>query len=112
MTVGIISALSFSPDGTGTFAAGSYAGNVSIYSEDTGEDRLAEIALGETSAGITQVSGLSGLYMLYPGFLIVYTLSLESSLIILLTRSSFIPPPACRIISLCMTCGTQTEDPS
>jgi hypothetical protein len=53
---GLISALAFNSDGTGTFAAGSYSGTVSIYSEETGEDRLAEVNLGEISAGITQVS--------------------------------------------------------
>jgi WD40 repeat protein len=60
---GIISALSFAPDGSGTFAAGSYSGTISIYSEDSGEDRLAEIFLGEPSSGITQVGfGLQHLY--------------------------------------------------
>jgi hypothetical protein len=53
--IGMISALSFAPDGSGTFAAGSYSGNISIYSEDSGEDRLAEIFMGEPSSGITQV---------------------------------------------------------
>jgi hypothetical protein len=53
--IGMISALTFAPDGSGTFAAGSYSGNISIYSEDSGEDRLAEIVMGEPSSGITQV---------------------------------------------------------
>ena len=53
--IGMISALTFAPDGSGTFAAGSYSGNISIYSEDSGEDRLAEIFMGEPSSGITQV---------------------------------------------------------
>lgn len=52
---GIISALAFSPDGSGTFAAGSYSGSISLYGEDSGEDRLAEIEMGESSAGLTQV---------------------------------------------------------
>jgi len=56
MSSGLISALTFSSDGSGTFAAGSYSGTISIYSEETGEDRLAEINLGEYSHGITQVS--------------------------------------------------------
>ncbi|KAG7558247.1 hypothetical protein FFLO_02810 [Filobasidium floriforme] len=53
---GMISALTFAPDGSGTFAAGSYSGNISIYSEDSGEDRLAEIVMGEPSSGITQLT--------------------------------------------------------
>jgi len=59
LSSGLISALTFSSDGSDTFAAGSYSGTISIYSESTGEDRLAEINLGEYSQGVTQVSSLA-----------------------------------------------------
>jgi hypothetical protein len=55
---GIISALGFCHDYSGTFAAGSYSGTVAIYSEDTGGTQLQHLE-GVTGGGVTQVSFLS-----------------------------------------------------
>lgn len=50
--------MAFCPDYSGTFAAGSYSGNVAIYSEDTGGTQLQHLE-GVTGGGVTQVSLLS-----------------------------------------------------
>ncbi|KAK4689831.1 telomerase Cajal body protein 1, partial [Tremellales sp. Uapishka_1] len=52
---GIISALAFSPDHSGTFAAGSFAGSVSLYSEDTGSNPLQHLE-GISGGGVTQLA--------------------------------------------------------
>ncbi|WWC59351.1 uncharacterized protein I303_101903 [Kwoniella dejecticola CBS 10117] len=53
---GIISALSFCPDYSGTYAAGSFSGNgsVALYSEDTGSTPLAHVE-GLVGGGVTQI---------------------------------------------------------
>ncbi|OCF76835.1 hypothetical protein I204_02541 [Kwoniella mangroviensis CBS 8886] len=53
---GIISALSFCPDYSGTFAAGTYSSSssVSLYSEDTGFTPLAHVE-GLVGGGVTQI---------------------------------------------------------
>ncbi|WWD07776.1 hypothetical protein V865_005880 [Kwoniella europaea PYCC6329] len=53
---GIISALSFCPDYSGTFAAGTYSSSssVSLYSEDTGSTPLAHVE-GLVGGGVTQI---------------------------------------------------------
>ncbi|WVW78569.1 hypothetical protein I302_100525 [Kwoniella bestiolae CBS 10118] len=53
---GIISALSFCPDYSGTYAAGTYSStnSVSLYSEDTGSTPLAHVE-GLVGGGITQI---------------------------------------------------------
>lgn len=53
---GIISAIAFSSDLSGLYAAGSYSGNISFYTDGEGETRMAEMDMGEKSAGVTQVS--------------------------------------------------------
>ncbi|WVR04557.1 hypothetical protein IAU60_001564 [Kwoniella sp. DSM 27419] len=52
---GIISALSFCTDYSGTFAAGSFAGSVVLYSEDTGARALAHVE-GVKGGGVTQIA--------------------------------------------------------
>ncbi|ORY27763.1 hypothetical protein BCR39DRAFT_537048 [Naematelia encephala] len=52
---GIISTLAFCPDYSGLFAAGSFAGNVSLYSEDTGSTAVAHLE-GIKGGGVTQVA--------------------------------------------------------
>ncbi|WVQ84161.1 hypothetical protein IAT38_006308 [Cryptococcus sp. DSM 104549] len=52
---GIISALAFASDYSGTFAAGSYSGSVSLYSEDTGAVPMAHLE-GVVGGGVTQVA--------------------------------------------------------
>ncbi|WWC86988.1 uncharacterized protein L201_001869 [Kwoniella dendrophila CBS 6074] len=54
---GIISALSFCPDYSGTFAAGSFSGkgSVALYSEDTGSTPLAHVE-GIVGGGVTQIA--------------------------------------------------------
>ena len=51
---GIISALAFSPDYSGLYAAGSFSGTVSLYTEDTGATPVQHID-GVTGGGVTQV---------------------------------------------------------
>ncbi|WVQ97961.1 hypothetical protein IAU59_005081 [Kwoniella sp. CBS 9459] len=52
---GIISALAFCTDYSGTFAAGSFSGSVVLYSEDTGSTLLAHVD-GVKGGGVTQVA--------------------------------------------------------
>jgi len=51
---GIISALAFSSDYSGVFAAGSFSGTVSLYSEDTGATPMQHVD-GIVGGGVTQV---------------------------------------------------------
>ncbi|WRT64862.1 uncharacterized protein IL334_001798 [Kwoniella shivajii] len=51
---GIISAISFCPDYSGTFAAGSFSGSVSLYSEDTGSTPVSHVE-GVQGGGVTQI---------------------------------------------------------
>ncbi|KAK8846832.1 hypothetical protein IAR55_005920 [Kwoniella newhampshirensis] len=52
---GIISALAFSSDYSGTFAAGSFSGSASLYSEDTGATPVAHFD-GVHRGGVTQLA--------------------------------------------------------
>ena len=52
---GIISSIAFSPDYSGVFAAGSFSGSVSLYSEDTGGIPIQHIG-GIVGGGVTQVN--------------------------------------------------------
>ena len=54
LTTGIISALAFATDYSGTFAAGSFRGSVSLYSEDTGVNAVGHLD-GVNGGGVTQV---------------------------------------------------------
>jgi hypothetical protein len=63
---GIVSAITFSPDiASGMFAVGTFKGNrISCYSEDTGDERVMELDLGQEGQnvdghGITQVRLIS-----------------------------------------------------
>ncbi|OCF40921.1 hypothetical protein I317_05280 [Kwoniella heveanensis CBS 569] len=52
---GIISAIAFCTDYSGTFAAGSFSGSVALYSEDTGSTPLAHVD-GVKGGGVTQIA--------------------------------------------------------
>lgn len=52
---GIISTLAFCPDYSGLFAAGSFSGTVSLYSEDTGGTPVQHLK-GVIGGGVTQVA--------------------------------------------------------
>ena len=52
--LGIISTLAFCPDYSGLFAAGSFSGTVSLYSEDTGGTPVQHLK-GVIGGGVTQV---------------------------------------------------------
>jgi len=52
---GIISSLAFCPDYSGTYAAGSYSGSVSIYSEDTSSTPLQHLE-GIHRGGVTHLA--------------------------------------------------------
>ncbi|WVF69918.1 hypothetical protein IAT40_004702 [Kwoniella sp. CBS 6097] len=52
---GIISALAFCTDYSGTFAAGSFSGSVALYSEDTSSSPLAHVD-GIKGGGVTQIA--------------------------------------------------------
>lgn len=54
MSLGIISALAFSTDYSGLYAAGSFSGSVSLYSED--ESGTVGHLEGVEGGGVTQVS--------------------------------------------------------
>ena len=54
---GIVSALYFVPDYSGTYAAGTYAGTVTLYSEDTGGTPTQHVG-GIKGGGVTQVNSL------------------------------------------------------
>jgi hypothetical protein len=55
---GIISALAFTPDYSGTYAAGTFSGSVSLYSEDMGGTASGHLE-GVSPGGVTQVRGAS-----------------------------------------------------
>lgn len=55
LTAGIISALAFNPHNPGSFAAGSFAGSVVLYDEDTGERAAAHVE-GVEGGGVTQIA--------------------------------------------------------
>jgi WD40 repeat protein len=54
LTAGIISALAFSPHQISTFAAGSFAGSVVLYDEDTGS--ASAHVEGVEGGGVTQIA--------------------------------------------------------
>ena len=60
---GIVSALSFVPDYSGTYAAGTYAGTVTLYSEDTGGTPVQHVG-GVKGGGVTQVSEFSTMILI------------------------------------------------
>lgn len=55
LTSGIISALAFNPHSPGAYAAGSFAGSVVLYDEDTGERAAAHVE-GIDGGGVTQIA--------------------------------------------------------
>ena len=63
LIIGIVSALSFVPDYSGTYAAGTYAGTVTLYSEDTGGTPVQHVG-GIKGGGVTQVSEASTLILI------------------------------------------------
>jgi hypothetical protein len=66
---GIVSSIAFSPDvSSGMFAVGTFkGGRISCYSDDTGDERIMELDLGDggpkvDGQGITQVCSSSAVY--------------------------------------------------
>lgn len=56
LNAGIISALAFSPNGSGLLAAGSFSGSIGLYDTSAGHDNLVSLLWSDDQAGITQVS--------------------------------------------------------